>query len=211
MFAALLGEPRARPLAASRPRTRTPRSSRRYRGETGILETTFETAEGAVTIIDFMPLADSEDQVELIRLVRGVGPGRMHTEFVLRFDYGRGIPWVRAHLGGPDAVAGPNAVQFVSPVALRGTPELTTVGEFTVSAGECVPFTMSWYPRTPRLPLSRPHDPLVATENSWSDWSSRCTLQGQWREPRPLADHAADADLQPTGGIVAAATTSLPE
>src|SRR6187551_3779565 len=146
VFAALLGEPRhGRWLIA--PEDPAAHSSRRYRGETGILETSFETAEGAVTIIDFMPLLDSEHQVDLVRLVRGDrGCVRMRTELIMRFDYGRGIPWVRAHLGGPSAVAGPNAVQFVTPVALRGTPELTTVGEFTVSAGETVPFTMYWYP-----------------------------------------------------------------
>src|SRR5256885_15270148 len=70
----------------------------------------------------------------------------MHAEIVLRFDYGRGIPWVRQHFGGLLAVAGPNAVQFITPVTLHGTPEMTTVGDFTVKAGETVPFAMSWYP-----------------------------------------------------------------
>ena len=121
----------------------------------------------------------------------------MHTEIVLRFDYGRGIPWVRSHLGGPGAVAGPNAVQFISPVRLQGTKELTTVGEFTVKAGESVPFTMSWYPSHHRgYRYREPQDMLLATENGWRDWSSRCTLQGAVaRGGRPLADHAEDADL----------------
>ena len=143
--------------------------------------------------------ADGEDQVDLIRLVRGdSGRVRMRTEIVLRFDYGRGIPWVRQQFGGPSAVAGPNAIQFVTPVALRGTPELTTVGEFTVSAGETVPFTMSWYPSHHKAFRYRdPHDALLATENWWHDWSSHCTLQGPWREAdHPLADHAEDADLR---------------
>jgi hypothetical protein len=79
----------------------------------------------------------------------------MRTEIVLRFDYARSIPWVRQHPGGPVAVAGPNAVQFITPVALRGTPDLTTIGDFTVEAGETVPFTMSWYPSHQRFSLSR--------------------------------------------------------
>src|ERR1041385_6538364 len=126
VFAALLGEPRhGRWLIA--PKAPVVRSSVRYRGDTGILETSFETADGEVKIVDFMPLSgEGETQVDLIRLVCGVkGSVKMHTEIVLRFDYGRGIPWVRHQLGGPVAVAGPNAVQFLSPVRLGGTPELT--------------------------------------------------------------------------------------
>ena len=189
--------------------------SRRYRGETGILETYFETAEGSVKVVDFMALSDEgEDQVDLIRLVCGQkGRVRMRTEIVLRFDYGCGIPWVRQHLGGPVAVAGANAVQFITPVALSGTPEMTTVGEFTVEAGETVPFTMSWYPSHHIGFRSRdPYETLLGTETRWHDWSSHCNLQGPWREAivrslitlRMLTYH-------PTGGIVAAATTSLPE
>jgi hypothetical protein len=96
-------------------------------------------------IVDFMALSEEqEDQVDLIRLIYGEkGRVRMRTEIILRFDYARSIPWVRRHLGGPVAVAGPNAVQFITPVALRGTPDLTTIGEFTVEASETVPFTMS--------------------------------------------------------------------
>jgi GH15 family glucan-1,4-alpha-glucosidase len=213
VFAALLGGPQhGRWLIA--PEGRVNRSSRRYRGETGILETSFETAEGAVTIVDFMPLLDSERQVDLVRLVRGErGCVRMRTELIMRFDYGRGVPWVRAHLGGPSAVAGPNALQFVTPVALHGTPEMTTVGEFTVSAGETVPFTMCWYPSHHNAFAYRdPHDTLLETENQWNDWSSHCTLQGPWREAivRSLITLKM-LTFQPTGGIVAAATTSLPE
>jgi len=146
VFGALLGNPgHGRWLIA--PEDPAAHSTRQYCGDTGILQTSFETAEGRVTIIDFMPLVDGDQQVDVIRLVRGDrGCVRMHTEIILRFDYGRAIPWVRQHLGGPGAMAGPNAVQFTTPVALKGTPELTTVGEFTVSAGETVPFTMSWYP-----------------------------------------------------------------
>ncbi len=213
VFAALLGTPEhGRWLIA--PQDPDAGSSRRYRGESGILETRFETAEGAATVIDFMPLAASDDQIDLIRLVRGdQGCVRMRTEIILRFDYGRGIPWVRQHLGGPKAVAGPNAIQFITPVALKGTPELTTLGEFTVSAGETVPFTMSWYPSHHSGYRSRePEEALLAVENGWRDWSSRCALKGPWREAivRSLITLKM-LTYHPTGGIVAAATTSLPE
>jgi GH15 family glucan-1,4-alpha-glucosidase len=213
VFAALLGDARhGRWLIA--PEDPAAQSSRRYRGDTGILETRFETAEGCATIIDFIPIAEAEEQIDLIRLVRGdQGRVRMRTEIVLRFDYGRGIPWVRSNLGGIRAIAGPNAIQFTTPVALNGTPELTTVGEFTVSAGETVPFTMSWYPSHHIGFRSRdPEDALLSVENGWHDWSCHCTLQGPWRDAiiRSLITLKM-LTYYPTGGIVAAATTSLPE
>jgi GH15 family glucan-1,4-alpha-glucosidase len=213
VFAALLGEPKHGHWLLA-PRDPEARCSRAYRGETGILETRFETAEGAATVIDFMPLTGREDQIDLIRIVRGdSGRVRMHTDLILRFNYGRSIPWVRSHLGGPSAVAGPNAVQFVTPVPLHGTPELTTVGDFTVKAGESVPFTMSWYPSHHRGYRYRdPFDHLLETENAWCDWSNHCTLKGPWRQAiiRSLITLKM-LTYQPTGGIVAAATTSLPE
>jgi GH15 family glucan-1,4-alpha-glucosidase len=213
VFGALLGHPEhGRWLIA--PTDPNARSSRRYRGETGILETRFETEDGCVTVIDFMPLANDEGQVDLIRLVRGDrGCVRMRTEIILRFDYGRAIPWVRQHQGGPGAVAGPNAIQFVTPVALHGTPELTTVGEFTVTVGETVPFTMSSYPSHHKAFRCRePLDSLLETENWWHDWSCHCSLTGPWREAiiRSLITLKM-LTYEPTGGIVAAATTSLPE
>ena len=214
VFAALLGEPQhGRWLIA--PQDPEARSSRCYRGPTGILETSFETAEGAATVIDFMPLSgEGEDQVDLIRLVRGDrGRVSMRTEIVLRFDYGRGIPWVRGHLGGPSAVAGPHAVQFITPIALGGTPQLTTEGAFTVAAGECVPFTMSWYPSHHKgFRYRDPFDLLLSTENRWRDWAAVCGLQGRWREAilRSLITLRM-LTYRPTGGIVAAVTTSLPE
>ena len=213
VFGALLGDAKhGRWLIA--PADPIVRTSRGYRGETGILETQFETADGAVTVTDFMPIAEHEDQVDLFRIVCGTrGRVRMRTEIILRFEYGRAIPWVRQHLGGPSAVAGPNAVQFVTPVELRGTPELTTVGEFTVEAGQTVPFTMSWYPSHHRgFSYRDPQDALLATETGWRDWSSQCTFKGRWREAviRSLITLKM-LTFTPTGGIVAAATTSLPE
>jgi GH15 family glucan-1,4-alpha-glucosidase len=214
VFGALLGEPKHGRwlITAADPEVQL---SRRYRGETGIIETRFETAEGSVKVIDFMALSEEgEDQVDLIRLVCGEkGSVRMRTEIVLRFDYGRGIPWVRQHFGGPIAVAGPHAVQFITPVPLQGTPDMTTIGEFTVAAGETVPFTMSWYPSHHRAFRYRdPHDTLLGTETRWHDWSSHCNLQGRWREPiiRSLITLRM-LTYRPTGGIVAAPTTSLPE
>ncbi|HVB17095.1 MAG TPA: glycoside hydrolase family 15 protein [Stellaceae bacterium] len=213
VFAALLGDARhGRWLIA--PQGPVERKSRRYRDDTGILETRFETAEGSVTVIDFMPLIDSEEQVDVIRLVRGdSGSVKMQTEIVLRFDYGRGIPWVRRHLGGPGAVAGPNAIQFIAPIDLRGTADMTTVGEFTVNAGEILPFTMSWYPSHHKAYRYRdPHEALLETETLWHDWSSHCSLKGPWREAimRSLITLKM-LTYYPTGGIIAAPTTSLPE
>ncbi|HEX3864069.1 MAG TPA: glycoside hydrolase family 15 protein [Stellaceae bacterium] len=212
-FGALLGEPKHGRWLIE-PEGEIKNISRRYRGDTGILETTFETADGSVTIVDFMPLADNEHQVDLIRLVRGdKGRVRMRVEIILRFDYGRGIPWVRQHQGGPSAVAGPNAVQFISPVELHGTPEMTTLGDFTVEAGEAIPFTMSWYPSHHKAYRhGDPHEALLATENQWKDWASHCSLQGPWRDAiiRSLITLKM-LTFYPTGGILAAATTSLPE
>src|SRR5437899_1879677 len=151
----------------------TVRRPRRYRGDTGILETQFETAEGCVTLIDFIGLTDREDQIDLIRLGRGdKGRVPMRAELIMRFDYGRGIPWVRQHFGGPQAVAGPNALQFITPVELRGTPDLTTVGEFTVEAGETGPFTMTWYPSHHHgFRYRDPFERLLSTETRWHDRS----------------------------------------
>ncbi len=183
VFGALLGDGRhGRWLIA--PKDPRAKSSRRYRGETGILETRFETAEGCATIIDFMPIPSDDEQIDLIRLVRGDrGRIQMCTEIILRFDYGRGIPWVRSNLGGIRAIAGPNAIQLTTPVALSGTAELTTVGEFTVNAGDTVLFTMSWYPSHHSGFRTRdPEDALLAVENGWHDWSRHCSLQqGPWR------------------------------
>src|SRR5947207_5554894 len=213
VFGALLGEPKHGRWLIE-PAGEVVRRSRRYRGDTGILETQFETAEGCVTLIDFIALTDREDQIDLIRLVRGdKGRVPMRTELIMRFDYGRGIPWVRQHFGGPQAVAGPNALQFITPVELRRTPDLTTVGAFPFEAGETVPSTTPWYPSHHHgFRYRDPFERLLSTETRWHDWSGQCNLRGQWREAivrslitlRMLTYH-------PTGGIIAAPTTSLPE
>jgi GH15 family glucan-1,4-alpha-glucosidase len=213
VFAALLGETQnGRWLIA--PVEPTAASTRSYRGDTGILETRVEADGGSATVIDFMPVSESDGQIDLIRLVRGdTGRLRMRTEIILRFDYGRSIPWVRSRFGGLSAISGPNAVQFNSPVPLRGTPDLTTIGEFDISAGEIVPFTMSWYPSHRRTFAYRdPLDALHSTENWWHDWSAHCVLEGRWRDAiiRSLITLKL-LTYEPTGGIVAAPTTSLPE
>ena len=138
VFAALLGEPKhGRWLIA--PIDPLVRVSRCYRDETGILETHFETSEGNAKIVDFMALSEEgEDQVDLIRLVYGEkGRVRMRTEIVLRFDYGRSIPWVRQHLGGPVAIAGPNAIQFITPVAMSWYPSHHKAFRFATPMTRC--------------------------------------------------------------------------
>lgn len=214
VFAALLGQPEHGRWLIT-PVDPVVRLSRGYRDETGILETRFETADGCAKVVDFMALSDEgEDQVDLIRLVCGEkGRVRMRTEIVLRFDYGRSIPWVQQHFGGLRAIAGPNAVQIITPIALRGTPDLTTVGEFAVEAGETVPFTMSWYPSHHKAFRYRdPHELLLGTETRWHDWGSHCSLTGPWRDAivRSLITLRM-LTYEPTGGLVAALTTSLPE
>src|SRR5215471_7770647 len=199
VFAALLGEPNHGRWLIS-PVDPLVRVSRCYRAETGILETHFETPEGNTKIVDFMALSEEgEDQVDLIRLVYGEkGRVRMHTEIVLRFDYGRSIPWVRQHLGGPVAVAGPNAIQFITPVALRGTPDMTTIGEFTVEAGETVPFTMSWYPSHHKAFRYRdPYETLLGTETRWHDWSSTAWSAVTQAPPKPTGCRPVKAFFSP--------------
>jgi GH15 family glucan-1,4-alpha-glucosidase len=211
-FGALLGtSDNGRWLIA--PRDKITGTSRRYRGETMILETRFETATGAVTVIDFMPLTEDETRVQLVRLVRGEsGRVAMGTELILRFDYGHIVPWVQRQNDGIRAIAGPDAVHLRTPVPLVGKG-LSTCGEFTVAAGETVPFLFSYS-------LSHRPDPpgedcktlLGKTEAWWQAWSSLCTYQGPWRDAVLRSVMTLKGlSFQPTGGIVAASTTSLPE
>jgi GH15 family glucan-1,4-alpha-glucosidase len=165
-FAALLGEPaHGRWLVA--PVDTEARVSRRYRGDTLILETTFETADGAVTVIDFMPPRSQES--DLVRMVVGRrGAVAMRLELVLRFDYGSIVPWVTRFDGGSvRAVAGPDMVVLRGDVPLRGE-RLTTVGEFTVREGETVSFVLAYSPShlEPPPPLDA-HRALAETEAFW--------------------------------------------
>ncbi|HSQ31430.1 MAG TPA: glycoside hydrolase family 15 protein, partial [Gemmatimonadaceae bacterium] len=210
-FAALLGGPQhGRWIVA--PADPEARASRRYRGDTMILETTFENVDGSVTVIDFMPLRDGKSNV--IRTVVG-NRGRltMKTQLIMRFDYGAIVPWVsRGDDGTLRAVAGPDLIAIRADVALRGEG-LTTVGEFEVAEGDRYSFVMTWGPS--HLPPPEAIDPgqaLEETEQFWTSWASQCTYRGPWREPvmRSLLTLKA-LTYAPTGGIVAAPTTSLPE
>ena len=187
--------------------------SRRYRDNTLILETHFKTSSGAVTLIDFMPPRGNASDV--VRLVRGVtGNVKLKMELVIRFGFGADIPWVRRteDRSALLAVCGQDMTVLRTPVETCGE-NMTTVAEFEVSAGETVPFVLTYGPS--HLQPPKPIDPAVAlqeTEEFWADWCSRCTYQGEHRDlvMRSLITLKA-LTFAPTGGIVAAPTTSLPE
>ncbi len=185
--------------------------SRRYRDDTRVLETTFETADGAVRVVDCLPIRD--DVCHVVRSVEGIrGRVAMRMDLVIRFDYGATIPWVRRLDGTLSAVAGPNGLALRTPVQTRGR-DLATEAHFSVAAGERVPFVLTWH--RSRLDPPPPIDPGAAideTERWWRDWTGHCTYEGPWREAvvRSLITLKA-LTYAPTGGIVAAPTTSLPE
>ena len=209
-FAALLGtEDNGRWKIAPTGEVRNVR--RRYRGDSLILETEFECSSGTVRIIDYMPIRT--DVVDVVRIVEGVeGKVPMRMELEIRFDYGSIVPWVRAIDGGIRAIAGPDTLYCRSTVPLRGQ-EFTTLADFEVAAGERVAFDLTW---TETLgPDPHLHDAmstLKETEAFWREWASHCAYDGPWRDAvmRSLITLKA-LTYQPTGGIVAAATTSLPE
>src|SRR5712664_2485394 len=187
---------------------------RSYRRDTLILETEFELEDGArAAVIDFMPILDLEDRVDLVRIVegrRGTVPMRMEAAF--RFDYGRIVPWVRRRDYGLSAIAGPDALELRTPVEMHGE-NFTTVANFSVGEGERIPFTLTWYPSHRPEPDERSATQMLGeTETSWREWSALCTVTGPWREQvmRSLITLKA-LTYSPTGGIVAAPTTSLPE
>jgi len=188
------------------------RITRRYRRQTLILETTMETAEGVVTLVDFMPPRGNDSDV--VRLVRGDrGRVRMHTELVLRFDYGRTIPWVsRLPDGTFRAIAGPDMVVLHTPVTLEGK-DLTTVGEFEIAEGQTTPFVMThgFSHLAPPAQID-PQSALTETESFWTSWAERRTPDGDWDDAvvRSLITLKA-LTYAPTGGMVAAPTTSVPE
>ena len=209
-FAALLGGPEHGRWSLA-PRDGARSVSRCYRNDTLLLETSFETDTGAVTIVDCMPQRDGPPVV--IRQVVGRrGTVAMRMELVIRMDYGSVVPWVRRSARGIRAVAGPDALQLTSDVPIRGEG-LTTVADFTVSAGESRALTLAWHPsHLPPLPPVDPEAALAETEAWWRQWAGRCTYAGPDREAvlRSLITIKAMI-YEPTGGIVAAPTTSLPE
>jgi len=210
-FAALLGTPengrwRIAPVGEYR-------SVRRYRRGTMILETDYETADGAVTLIDFMPVRTQNP--DLVRMVVGRrGRVKLAMEFIVRFEYGSAVPWV-TRLGehrGIRAIAGPDKVLLCSPVSLRGR-DLTTAATFEVGDGERLPFILTYCPSHFKDP--QPIDAeraLAQCEAFWRNWCERCSVHGEWSElvARSLMTLKA-LTYAPTGGMVAAPTTSLPE
>jgi GH15 family glucan-1,4-alpha-glucosidase len=210
-FAALLGTPEHGRWQIA-PQDKEARIRRRYLPHTLILETEFETAAGSVRLVDFMPLRDAGSS--LMRLVIGQsGQLAMHTELIVRYDYGNWVPWVtRLEDGAVSAVAGPHRLTMRTPVALRGE-DLKTVGEFTVNAGQTIPFVLSYSEshRDPPPALDSA-DALTRTERFWREWSANDNACGEYSDlvKRSLITLKALTYL-PTGGIVAAATTALPE
>ncbi|HEY3018020.1 MAG TPA: glycoside hydrolase family 15 protein [Gaiellaceae bacterium] len=209
-FAALLGtSEHGRWIVA--PRDDSWESGRRYRPRTLVLETDWETEGGAVRVIDFMPPRGKAP--DIVRIVEGLrGEVEMSSELVIRFDYGLTIPWVRRIDDGRIAVAGPDGLCFRTPVENRGE-NMRTVGEFTVREGDRVPFVLTWYPSNEQPP--RAIDPEVALQETmeyWDGWADQCSYNGTWRDEVHQSLVVLKAlTYAPTGGIVAAPTTSLPE
>ena len=210
LFAALVGTPEnghwtIQPHGEFRP------LSRRYRDDTLVLESELETDTGVVRLIDFMP--PRETNPDLVRIVEGVrGRVDMRMELVLRFDYGSIVPWVRTLEGTLVAIAGPDAVLLRTPVEQEGR-DMRTYAEFSVGEGDRVPFVLRWFPsdHTPPEPIE-PERALDETVAFWEEWAAICKFEGRWHD----AVHRSLLTLKaltyaPTGGIVAAPTTSLPE
>ena len=210
-FAAMLGTPEHGRWQIA-PKDGAARVRRRYRPNTLILETRFETADGAVTLIDFMP--PRNDGSHLVRMVVGErGKVSMHTELVLRFGYGATVPWVtRIDDRTLSGIAGPDTVLVRSDIHLRGE-NFTTVGDFVVAAGETSCFVLTYVPLRGSTP--KPLDPekaLASTARYWTRWAAKSKIAGPWKKAvtRSLITLKA-LTYAPSGGMVAAATTSLPE
>jgi len=211
-FAAILGTPEnGRWLIA--PADHVTKSSRRYWHNTLILETRFETANGAVALIDFMPPRGNASDV--VRLVYGIsGRVKLHMELVIRFGFGADIPWVKRteDRSAVLAICGQDMTVLRTPVETRGE-DMTTVADFEVGAGEIIPFVLTYGPSHLSVPKAiNPALALRQTEDFWNDWCSRNNYEGEHRDlvMRSLITLKA-LTYAPTGGIVAAPTTSLPE
>ncbi|TMM14861.1 MAG: glycoside hydrolase family 15 protein, partial [Actinobacteria bacterium] len=210
-FAALLGDANnGRWLIAP---TAGGTTSRRYRDETLILETTWENDDGAVRVYDFMPPRDKAPDV--VRIIEGIrGTVEMRSELVIRFDFGHIVPWMRRIDHARIAVAGPDGLCFRTDARTRGE-NLRTVSTFTVEEGERVAFTLTWFPSHGDLPpVIDPEDALVETNEFWREWVGACQAEipDDWRAVIIRSLIVLKALIyEPTGGIVAAPTTSLPE
>ena len=209
-FAALLGTPEHGRWSIA-PVQPVQSTKRRYRDETLVLETDFVTESGEVRIIDCMPPRTSVPN--LVRIVEGrKGQVPMRMELILRFDYGSITPWVRRIPAGIRAVAGPDTVYCITSVKLHGE-DMHTVGDFSVKAGDRISFDLMWCPTYHCEPAKTdPEKTVRETEAWWREWVSRCTYSGVWKDAvvRSLITLKA-LTYAPTGGIVAAPTTSLPE
>jgi len=209
-FAALLGGPEhGRWLLA--PVTRPRGIRRRYRGDSLVLETEFDTEEGCVRVIDFMPL--SSERWDIVRIVEGLsGRVSLRMELRVRFDYGSIVPWVHRSGGVLLLTAGPDTLELASSVAVEGE-NMQSVAEFSVSAGERESFVLNYRPShvDTQAAIDAEHA-LTETTGLWHEWSGRCTYRGQWRDAvlRSLITLKA-LTYKPTGGLIAAPTTSLPE
>jgi GH15 family glucan-1,4-alpha-glucosidase len=209
-FAALLGGPEhGRWLLA--PAAKATQVRRGYCGDTLILETEFDTEEGSVRVIDFMPLSDK--RWDVVRIVEGLsGRVNMRMELSVRFDYGSIVPWVHRSQGILLLTAGPDTLELTASVAIEGE-NMHSVAEFCVSAGERESFVLNYRPS--HLDVSEAIDAereLSETEDQWKEWYGRCTYRGPWRAAvaRSLLTLKA-LTYKPTGGVIAAPTTSLPE
>ena len=209
-FAALLGtEENGR--WQIRPQGKVLSHKRRYRGDTLVLETEFETETGTAAVIDFMSF--QVETADVVRIVEGRrGTVRMHMELTMRLDFGTVTPWVRRTEDGINAVAGPDAMVVHSDVEMRGE-NFRTLADFEVREGERKSFSLTWYPsHEPPPGKAEPLELLGSTEEWWTKWAQRCNYEGPWRDAvvRSLITLKA-LIYQPTGGMIAALTTSLPE
>lgn len=209
-FAALLGGPEhGRWLLA--PAGKVKSVQRRYRRDSLILETDFHTSRGSVRVIDFMPVSDQ--RWDVVRIVQGLtGTVTMRMELVVRFDYGSIVPWVRRSDDLLLITAGPDTLELSSSVAVEGE-NMKTVAEFSVGKGKHENFVLNYRPsHFPTRPAIDPRKSLKNAAAGWHSWSSRCRYKGRWRDSvsRSLITLKA-LTYKPTGGLVAAATTSLPE
>jgi GH15 family glucan-1,4-alpha-glucosidase len=209
-LAALLGDEKSGCWRIA-PRGHEELGRQRYRPDTMILETEFETKSGVARVIDCMP--PHARFREMVRIVEGVsGSVDMSMRMIVRFDYGLTVPWVWRDAEGLNVVAGPDALNLRTNVETRGE-DLTTVAEFTVAEGERRHFVLTWHHSHERPPEAVDAErALTHTELFWREWCARCTYAGEWREAvmRSLLTLKA-LTYSPTGGILAALTTSLPE
>jgi GH15 family glucan-1,4-alpha-glucosidase len=209
-FAALLGDETAGRWQLA-PASAGPATRRRYRGDTLVLESEWETAEGTVRVLDCMPIR--QVHADVVRVVEGVsGRVTMGMDLRLRFDYGHIAPWITREEGDQVALAGPDAVRLHTPVLLHGDASATRA-EFTVGAGQRVPFVLTRFAsHLPRPPGTDAEQALGETQRYWENWMSRCRYNGGWQPAvrRALLTLKGLSHAR-TGGIVAAPTTSLPE